>query len=489
MIDHINKSPYYKWWAFVVVAVGTFASVMDQGSVNVALPMMADYFQTILPTVQWVVIGHVLVISALLLPMGRVADLIGLKRVFILGSAVFIGGALISGSSDTLGTLIIARLVQGGGAAMTQGTGMAIVMATFPESERGKAIGSIMSIVGVGAIAGPAVGGFLVDALGWRSVFYANIIPVGISILLGLAILVNQPDHNTTSHSNKFDWIGAVISAVLLLVFLLTITSGHKTGWTSPFILISIISLLSLITFFIWWENRSPSPMLDLNYFKHPTFSFSVSAGFLIFLGNSAVLFLTPFYLQRILDLTPRMSGLVMVPGAMCMALLGPLSGRLSDRFGWRIFTLTGLTLCGTGLLILTRLTPSSSILMVFSALICHSSGMGIFYSPNVSAVLSTVSRARYGVVSAFLNLVRNAGNVASIAIATAIVTTTMGSKGYRPSLESLQAVDATGIGVAFTTGLSNAFLLLSIFIFLAMLLSAFKFNNYDTAQPTIQKH
>tara|TARA_B000000460_G_C21248696_1_gene278173 strand:- start:133 stop:513 length:381 start_codon:yes stop_codon:yes gene_type:complete len=126
---------------------------------------------------------------------------------------------------------------------------------------------------------------------------------------------------------------------------------------------------------------------------------------------------------------------------------------------------------------------------MVFSALICHSSGMGIFYSPNVSAVLSTVSRARYGVVSAFLNLVRNAGNVASIAIATAIVTTTMGSKGYRPSLESLQAVDATGIGAAFTTGLSNAFLLLSIFIFLAMLLSAFKFNNYDTAQLTIQKH
>ena len=184
MIEQIKQSPSYKWWAFIVVAVGTFASVMDQGSVNVALPMMAEYFQTVLPTVQWVVIGHVLVISALLLPMGRVADLIGLKRVFILGSAVFIGGALISGSSDNLATLIIARLIQGAGAAMTQGTGMAIAMATFPESERGKAIGSIMSIVGVGAIAGPAIGGFLVDVLGWRSVFYANIIPVGLSIFL-----------------------------------------------------------------------------------------------------------------------------------------------------------------------------------------------------------------------------------------------------------------------------------------------------------------
>ena len=146
MIEQIKQSPSYKWWAFIVVAVGTFASVMDQGSVNVALPIMAEYFQTVLPTVQWVVIGHVLVISALLLPMGRVADLIGLKRVFILGSAVFIVGALISGSSDNLATLIIARLIQGAGAAMTQGTGMAIAMATFPESERGKAIGSIMSV-------------------------------------------------------------------------------------------------------------------------------------------------------------------------------------------------------------------------------------------------------------------------------------------------------------------------------------------------------
>ena len=482
MIEQIKQSPSYKWWAFIVVAVGTFASVMDQGSVNVALPMMAEYFQTVLPTVQWVVIGHVLVISALLLPMGRVADLIGLKRVFILGSAVFIGGALISGSSDNLATLIIARLIQGGGAAMTQGTGMAIAMATFPESERGKAIGSIMSIVGVGAIAGPAIGGFLVDVLGWRSVFYANIIPVGLSIFLGMAILVNQVDRNVPSSPSKFDWVGAVISASCLLVFLLTITNGHKTGWESSFIILSILVLIGLLAFFIWWENKSDSPMLDLSNFKHPNFSFSVSAGFLIFLGNSAVLFLTPFYLQRVLDLTPRESGLVMVPGAICMALLGPLSGRLSDKFGWRIFTLTGLALCGTGLLIMTRLTPSSSILLVLPALICHSSGMGIFYSPNVSAVLSTVTRSRYGVVSAFLNLVRNSGNVTSIAMATAIVTATMGSQGYRPSLEYVQAGDASGIGSAFTSGLSNAFLFLSIFIFLAFILSLFKFNKLNTS-------
>ena len=209
MFGSIKPAISYKWWVFGTVSVGTFASVVDHGSVSVALPSMARYFNTVIPTAQWIVIGYALAISALLLPMGRLADLIGLKRVYLLGSLVFVLGAIAAGASTNLTLLILSRLVQGGGAAMTQGTGMAIVIAAFPPSERGKAVGSMMSIVGIGAIFGPAAGGFLVDALGWRSVFFANIPPVAIGIGLGLAILVNQVERGETGRGSGFDWLGA----------------------------------------------------------------------------------------------------------------------------------------------------------------------------------------------------------------------------------------------------------------------------------------
>ena len=178
------------------------------------------------------------------------------------------------------------------------------------------------------------------DALGWRSVFFANIPPVAIGIGLGLAILVNQVERGETGRGSGFDWLGAALSTGALLILLLTITNVHRAGWTSPPILIASLVFLILLGTFIWWERRCSSPLLELKLFQRPTFSFAVAAGFLIFLGSSAVLFLTPFYLQRVLGFSPREAGLVVVPGAICMTFLGPISGRLSDLFGWRRFTL-----------------------------------------------------------------------------------------------------------------------------------------------------
>jgi len=408
--------------------------------------------------------------------------------ILLIGTLVFILGAIAAGTSTNLTVLILSRLVQGGGAAMTQGTGMAIVIAAFPESERGKAVGSMMSIVGVGAIFGPAVGGFLVDAFGWPSVFFANIPLVAVGMALGLAILVNQVERGESGRGTGFDWLGAALSSGALLILLLTITNGNQTGWTSTPILLATLLFLILLGSFIWWEGRCSSPLLELKFFQRPNFSFGVAAGFLIFLGSSAVLFLTPFYLQRVLGFSAGEAGLVVVPGAICMTFLGPISGRLSDRFGWRRFTVGGLLLSATGLLILATLTPNSTLLLVMPALILLSCGMGVFYSPNVSAVLSAVEREKYGVVSAFLNLVRNAGTVASIAIATAIVTTTMAAAGYQPSLAAVQAGDPGGVGWAFTAGLRNAYLAMAGLLFLAMLLSAFKFAVTIEPDPELER-
>jgi EmrB/QacA subfamily drug resistance transporter len=477
LIATLVRSPRYKWYAFGALSVGTFASVVDHSSVAVALPSIATYFHTDLPSVQWVVIGFAMTIIALLLPVGRLADLVGLKKVYIAGSIVLIVGAIFAGASDRLSVLLLARIIQGAGAAMTQGTGMAIIVAVFPASERGKAIGLIMTMVGAGAIAGPAVGGLLVDFLGWRSVFLANVPVVAVGVALGLAVLSDPANGHTQGADKKggFDWLGASLSSLALLAFLIAITNAHRTGWLSLPILAAAAGFAALLATFLWWEGRCSSPMLDLSFFRKRSFTLGVSAAFLTFVGSSAVLFMTPFYLQNVLGYSPRAAGLVVVPGALCLTLLGPASGRLSDRYGWRIFTVGGLGLGVCGLSLLTRLTQDSSLLLVIPALVLQSCGMGVFYSPNSSSVLSAVGRESYGVVSGFLNLVRNTGNVTSVAVATAIVTATMGSLGYEPNLDAVRGGTDIGVRQAFTVGLKYAYITMAGSLLAAMAISALK--------------
>lgn len=478
MLTAVRQSTNYKWWAFAAVAIGTFASVADQVSVNVALHPVARHFNSDIPTVQWVVISYTLTISALLLPMGRLSDIIGLKKVYIIGSLIFALFAIGAGLSGNLGFLIGSRVIQGAGAAMTQGTGMAIIAASFPASERGKAIGFMMGVVSSGAIVGPALGGFLLDLFGWRAVFLVNIPMMAVGIGLGLAVLTNQTSGRMAGGEQRragFDWQGATLSTGMLLMLLLTVTYAPRFGWTSPPILAGLAGFVILLAGFIWWELRTANPMLELRYFRMPVFSCGVSAAFLTFMGAISVFFLTPFYLQGVLGYSPTQTGLTLVPGAVCMLFLGPLSGRLSDRYGWRALTVSGLACIALSLFILSRLTAESTLAAVLPGLILQSCGMGLFFSPNASSVLSSVSRESYGVISAFLNLIRNAGNVVSIAAATAIVTATMGSMGYEPSLAAVQVGAAEGVGHAFTTGLRYTFLAMTCLMLTAMTISALR--------------
>ena len=474
MLSGLRKSPNYKYLVLGTVGIGIFGSVVDYGSVNIALPTIADHFETDIPSVQWVVIAYTLTISALLLPMGRLSDLVGRKRIYIAGMAVFIGGAVLAGWSTSLPVLIAARMLQGCGAGMTQGTGMAIITSSFPSEERGKAIGLLMTTVGIGMVAGPAVGGVLVDGLGWRSVFLVAI-PIGlVGVTTGWLVLEERlGDRDETGHSTAFDWPGAALSTTALVAFLLGMTNGHRFGWYSPLVISAMVAFVVLMAAFVRWELKTASPMLDLRLFRRRTFSLGVSSNALAFLGGSAVLVLMPFYLQKVLGYAPREAGLITVPGAVCMALLGPISGRLSDRYGPRWFTVGGLALSTSALFLFSRLTETSPLYYVMIGMILQSTGMGVFYSPNTSSVLSAVERSRYGVVSAFLNLVRNASNLTSVALGTAIVTATMASLGYEPSLDAVSNGAADGIAGAFSAGLRNAFVTMGCLLALGTALSS----------------
>ena len=189
MLTNLTQRPNNRWWVFGTIAIGTFMSVVDHGSVIVALPEIESHFGTDLPTVQWIIIGYALAISVLLLPMGRLGDMVGRKQVYIGGFVIFVLAAAMAGASPNLNLLIGAKVVQGVGSAMIQGNAMATIISVFSVEERGKALGSHLSVVGTGAIAGPALGGLLVSALGWRAVFFVNV-PIGVVTIVVSAMIL-----------------------------------------------------------------------------------------------------------------------------------------------------------------------------------------------------------------------------------------------------------------------------------------------------------
>ena len=470
----------YRYWAFLALAIGLFTSVSDMGSVSVALPTISNHFETALPTTQWVLIGYTLTISALLLPMGRLADLAGRKRIYLIGFLIYVGAACIAGMAPNMTSLIVIRIVQGAGAAMTQGTSMAMIVASFPQEERGKALGLQMSIVGAGGVAGPAIGGFIVEALGWQWVFFGTALMSTVAIVAASLLIDSSRVGQSRGARIKYDWFGAALSMGALVLFLNGMTWAPSIGYGHPLVVAAFVGSATFLVSFVVQELRSPSPMMDIRLFKRRLFALGVLASFLNFLGMQSVRFLMPFYLQAVLGLSPGQVGLIIVPGAIGMIITGPLSGRLSDRFGWRWFTMGGLLVSAGGLFILSTLQPTTPFWLAMAGMIMQSTGIGIFNAPNNSSILSAVESSKFGVISGFLNLVRNAGNLCSIAIATAIVTATMGSLGFEPSLAGVTSEGSEGLLAAFTSGLRVAYTIMAFVVLAGVVASAFKGPRYQ---------
>ena len=473
----------YKWWAFGTIAVGTFISVGDQTGVNLALPLIAEHFDATIPAVQWVTLGYVLATGSLLMPMGRLSDMIGRKRVYTIGFVIFTLAAVLTGSATALLAMICFKLLQGVGAAMVQANGMAIVTSTFPANERGKAIGLFMTVVGLGAVSGPIVAGAVVGFLGWRYIFFLGV-PFGVlSIASSLVVLEDRlpTEAGPTERRPRFDWAGAMLSTSAVTVFLLVMTNGYRIGWGSIPVIAAFAGVAGLVVAFVWRELRAPEPMLALELFKRKLFALGSGASYISFLAGASVFFLMPFYLQGVLDYSPGRAGLIMAGTAVCFAISGPISGRFSDAFGWRRFTILGLLFSSAAVLALSQLSENAGTGMIVVALAMLGLGMGTFQSPNASAVLSAVERSRYGIATAFMNMLRNVANLTGIGLATAIVAAQMASAGYEPSLDIVSSVSGSeGAKAAFAHGLRTAYLLMTGLLIVATVLSSYKGRPVD---------
>ena len=469
--------------------MAAFVTVSDQTGTTLALPRIGHEFSADIPTVQWLYLVYTLFISALLLPMGKLSDTLGRRRIYILGLTVFSAGAVMAYFGQELHLLLVAKAIQGIGAAMIQANGLALMAEAFPNRQRASAIGLYMAAIGTGAVMGPVIGGLMIDAWGWRSM-YLGIAAIGVmEILLSVCVIRDLARSTNQSRESRgirsFDWIGAVLSAGVLSLLLLSLTYSYRLGWTNQLVLTGLSMSVLLLVGFVVRELRCEDPMIDLTLFKIPVFSLGILARFLAFMSGSPAYFLMPFYLVQVLGITESKAALFLVPSSVMMAVASPLSGKLSDKWGTKWLSVIGL-LCWTfGVTTFTRLEVSSSPILVSVGMILLGAGNGIFGAPNTTAVMNVAGQHRYGVVSALVNMVRTSGNLSGIAIGTTMVVVTMTSMGFNPDLSVLMSSDVTNtlpqermeLMGSFVEGIKRAFTLGAWLVGFAALITIFRPN------------
>jgi EmrB/QacA subfamily drug resistance transporter len=450
-----NPDDPYKWKAFWAVGISMVTMVMSFSIVFLALPSIADDFGVTLRQVSWVVIAQSLTVSAVMLPLGRVADLTGRKRFHLAGLALFGGGALFSAFSPNLPTLIAARVVMAVGASMGQAVSTAIVTSVFPAKERGTGLGSQSTAVAIGGAAGPIVAGGLLQVFDWPVLFIFMAVPSAIAFVWGLFVLDD-------------DWVGAGLSALAMVGLILTINNPTNAAWTSPVVLSGATVTVVLFVAFVRWELRVPSPMIDLRLFANPVFRYATLTRLVAFMGSTATFFMMPVFLQSFRGMEEGPTGAIMFIGAVGMGVAAQMSGRLSDRYGFRRFTLIGFVVLICTSVAFGFIDAGTAIWVIMPLLFLNGIGMGLWSTPNMSATMGAVPRSQYGSVSAFVNLTRNVGNVTGQAIVATIVTSVMVAKGFDIQLSAITTTD--GAPAAFLSGWRAAYVAVVAFAVVALI-------------------
>lgn len=395
-----------KWLVLTAVGTGIFLATIDGSIVNISLPTLVRELDTNFQTVQWVVLGYLLTNATLLLSMGRLGDIVGKKPVYAAGFVLFTISSALCGLAPTVGWLIGFRVLQAVGAAMTQALGLAIATEAFPPEERGKAVGYAGGLVSLGVVAGPTLGGFLIDALSWHWIFFVNV-PVGI---IGLILVLRVvPDIKPTA-KRPFDFLGAGLLLIGLLLVLLSLTQGQNIGFRATQVWLLLGGGLVGLLLFVLVELRLPYPMIDLRLFKNRLFTISLLSGLFVFISLAGVLILLPFYLENMLGYETRQVGLLIGVVPILLGVAAPIAGTLSDRVGTRSIAVVGLLVIIGGYLAMSQLSLSSTIPIFVLSVLPFGAGVGIFQSPNNSAVMGTVERSSLGIASGLLAITRTLG-------------------------------------------------------------------------------
>ncbi len=415
-----------KWWTLAALSFSLFMIMLDNTIVNVALPSIQRDLEIGVSELEWVVTGYALSFAVLMLTGGKLADMYGRRRVFLLGLAVFALSSLACGLAGSAGLLIGARVVQGVGAAFMMPATLSIISATFPPRERGAALGTWAGVSAVALAIGPLVGGLITEHISWHWIFYVNV-PVG--ALAIVATLVIVPESRDTSHEQRLDVPGLLVSGAGLLALAYALIEGNHAGWSSPAILaLFAIAAVALVSF-VLLELHQRLPMMDLSLFRQGTFAGANIVALLVSLAMFGVFFFVSLYMQNILGYSAVEAGATFLPMTVLIILVAPVAGKASDRFGSRWLMATGMTLTGVSLLLYAQLDAGSSFWNVLPGLLTGGIGMAMSMSPMTAAALSAVPVDKAGVGSGILNTFRQVGGALGIAIMGAILAERSGAE------------------------------------------------------------
>jgi len=413
-----------------VLLVATFAAFLTPflgSAVNLALPAIGKDLHANAISLGWVISSFILSSAIFLLPFGRLADIIGRKKIFSIGILLFTISTFLIIFAWSITSLIVLRIFQGLSSAMIFGTSLAIITSVFQPGERGRAMGINITAVYLGLSLGPVIGGLLTQYLGWRSIF-AFLVPFGIVSL----ILIKRKIKTEWAESSgeKFDWRGSLIYGIALASFMYGFSRlPSSLGW------ICIITGVLMAVIFVIAENKISNPVFDIRLIlRNRVFAFSGIAALINYSATSAIGFFISLYLQYLKGLDARTAGLIMISQPIAMTLLSPVAGRLSDKKNPGVIASVGMGMTAIGLVFLCFLKETTPNYLIVLLLIMMGTGFGLFSSPNSNAIMSSVEKRHLGVASGVVGTMRMIGQMMSMGIAMMLISLYIGRQTINPA-------------------------------------------------------
>jgi EmrB/QacA subfamily drug resistance transporter len=448
------------------VCVGQFIVGLDQRALLVALPTLTETFNTSLTTIQWVLLIYDLLLIGTVITVGRLGDLFGRRRFYASGFLIFVLSSALCGLAQTAWQIILFRGAQAIGGAMISANGRAIASVAFPSSERGKAMGFASMAFHVGFLTGPTLGGFLIDTVGWRWIFYLNL-PIGLWGAYLVLKLVQESKEEIKDIS--VDFLGAVLLMLTCSLFIYGMNQLPHVGWRDPLVIGTLTLSVLALALFVFAELRSAMPILSFSLFRIRLFTASMGSLFFITSTQSAISFLMPFYLQNILHFSPTHMGWIIIANSAVIVLVAPCAGWLSDRMGSRLLCTIGSGLIVIGQFFIASLGIEASIPRIILPLLLIGLGWAIFNSPNQSAILGSVPRDKLGTASGMNTTTARMGGAMGVALSATLFTYGLAAAGLpRETIESPQtwgsAPDIFVHSFNHTIHIVNFFTLLSVF-------------------------
>ncbi len=464
-----------KWWTLASVSFALFMIMLDNTVVNVALPAIQRDLGIGVAELEWVVTGYALSFAVLMLAGGKLADMLGRRRIFLVGLAIFTVSSLLCGLAGSAPLLVGARVVQGVGAALMMPATLSIISATFPPRERGAALGIWAGVSAMALAIGPLVGGLITEHIGWNWIFYINV-PVGLAGLVAARVIIRES--KDTSHEQRLDLPGLVTSGVALFALVYALIEANSRGWTSPLIL-GLFALAAVAgTVFVLLELHQRLPMFDMKLFRNPTFAGANTVALLVSLAMFGVFFFISLYMQNVLGYSAVRAGVSFLPMTVLIILVAPFAGRASDRLGSRWLMTAGMTLVGCSLLVFAQLQTDSPYLLLLPGMLLGGVGMATTMTPMTAAALSSVPVDKAGVGSGMLNTFRQVGGSVGIALMGAILAS--GSK-------SALAGGATKAD-AFMNGLHHSLYVAAVIAFAGAATAFGTIRSHARSHPAVER-